>query len=106
MPEQPTVVVAIMKVVPEKQSEVRAALLKQVERVHKEESGAELFAAFEARDGLVLIEKWESAEALSKHASGAAIAEYRLVLDPAVAQPIQIEILTPLPVGDLEKGRL
>jgi len=107
MPEQqPAVVVAMMKVIPQKRNEVRTALLKQVERVHQEEPDAELFAAFEAKDGFVLIEKWASAEALGKHASGGALAEYRVVLEPALAQPIEIDILTPLPAGDLEKGQL
>jgi len=108
MPEQQksTVVVAIMKVNSQKRNEVRAALLKQVERVHQEESDVELFAAFEAKDGFVLIEKWGSPEAVSKHASGEALAEYRVVLDPALDRPLEIEILTPLPAGDVKKGQL
>lgn len=108
MPEQqqPTVVVAIMKVTSEKQNEVRAALLKQVERVHQEEPDADLFAAFEAKDGFVLIEKWSDPEALGRHASGGAFAEYRTVLDPALVQPLEIEILKPLLAGDSQKGQL
>ena len=104
--QQPTVVVAIMKVMSQKRNEVRAALLKQVERVHQEEPDAELFAAFEATDGFVLIEKWGDPESLSRHASGGALAEYRTVLDPALVQPLEIEILKPLPAGDSQKGQL
>src|SRR4051794_12788608 len=93
------VVVATMKVRPDRREEVRAALLRQVTRVHAEESGAQRFAAHETEDGFVLIEKWDNADSLQKHASGAALAEYRRVLDPALSEPLAIRLLKALPAG-------
>lgn len=100
------VVVALMRVMPERRDEVRAALLHQVARVQAEEPGALLFAAHESEDGFVLIEKWDSAASLRLHTSGGAIAEYRRVLEPALLQPSEIHVLKPLPTGDPEKGSL
>ena len=100
------VVVASMRVAPERKDEVSSALIRQVERVHAEEPGALLFAAHESGDRLILIEKWESAEALQAHVAGEAIAEYRAVLEPALLEPADIRILTPLPAGDPKKGML
>jgi len=100
------VVVALMRVMPERRDEVRAALLHQVTRVHAEEPGALLFAAHESADGFVLIEKWDSAESLQRHTSGGAITEYRRVLEPALLEPSEIHVVEPLPAGDPEKGSL
>ena len=46
------VVVASMKVRPDSRDQVRAALMRQVVRVHAEEPGAQLFAAHETRTDL------------------------------------------------------
>jgi len=100
------VVVALMKVANERRNDVKAALLRQVVRVHAEEPGALLFAAHETEDGFVLIEKWDSLESLQLHASGSAIAEYRIVLQPALVAPTEITRMTALPAGDPEKGAL
>src|SRR5271155_790384 len=107
MPDRKQVVVVVsMKVRPERKDDVRAALIRQVERVHREEAGVLLFAAHESADRLALIEKWESAAALQAHAAGEAIAEYRAVLEPALLEPWDIQILTPIPAGDPQKGSL
>jgi quinol monooxygenase YgiN len=100
------VVVATMKVMPDRREEVRAALLRQVARVHVEELAAQRFAAHETEDGFVLIEKRDSAESAQEHASGAALAEYRRVLDPALSEPLDIRVLKALPAGDPQKGSL
>jgi quinol monooxygenase YgiN len=100
------VVVASMKVRPERRDDVRAALLRQVVRVHDEESGAQLFAAHETENGFVLIEKWGSVEALEAHIAGGAIAEFRSVLKPALTEASQIQRMSPLPAGDPRKGAL
>jgi quinol monooxygenase YgiN len=100
------IVVATMKIMPDKRDEVRAALLRQVSRVHVEELGAQLFAAHETEDGFVLIEKWDSAKSLQEHTSGAALAEYRRVLDPALLEPPDIRVMNALPAGDPQKGSL
>jgi quinol monooxygenase YgiN len=100
------VVVASMKVRPDSRDQVRAALMRQVVRVHAEEPGAQLFAAHETPDGFVLIEKWHTAASLKAHAAGGAIAEYRSVLEPALVEPWQIQTMSALPAGDPTKGAL
>jgi quinol monooxygenase YgiN len=100
------VVVVLMKVRPDSRDTVRAALLRQVARVHAEEPGAQLFTAHETQDGFVLIEKWDTAASLQAHAAGGAIAEYRRVLEPALVEPWLIQTMSPLPAGDPTKGAL
>lgn len=100
------VVVAAMKVRPDSRDAVRAALLRQVVRVHAEEPAARLFAAHETADGFMLIEKWESAAALDAHVAGGAIAEYRETLRPALAEPSDIQTMHALPAGDPAKGAI
>jgi quinol monooxygenase YgiN len=100
------VVVASMKVRSASRDQVRVALRRQVVRVHAEEPGALLFAAHETREGFVLIEKWDSAASLQAHIAGAAIAEYRSVLEPALIEPSQIQTMSALPAGDPTKGAL
>jgi quinol monooxygenase YgiN len=100
------IVVALMKVLPDSRDEVRAALLRQVVRVHAEEPGALLFAAHETPDGFVLIEKWDAAASLEAHVAGGAIAEYRSVLEPALTEPAQIQTMSAVPAGDPTKGAL
>jgi quinol monooxygenase YgiN len=107
MPEtNQVIVVATMKIRSERKNEVRAALIRQVERVHAEEPGALLFAAHESADRLTLIEKWDSPQALQAHVAGDAIAESRAVLEPSLLEPAEIQILTPIPAGDPQKGTL
>ena len=98
------VVVASMKVRPDSRDHVRAALMRQVVRVHAEEPGAQLFAAHETSDGFVLIEKWDTPASLAAHVAGGAIAEYRRVLDPALVEPFQAQTMSALPAGDPTKG--
>jgi quinol monooxygenase YgiN len=100
------IVVAVMSVPPESRDEVRAALLRQVVRVHAEEPDARLFAANETAEGFVLIEKWGSGAALEAHVAGGALADYRTVLEPALSEPSQILRMSALPAGDPAKGAL
>jgi quinol monooxygenase YgiN len=103
------VVVAIMSVAPDRRDQVRAALLRQVARVHAEEPGAQLFAAHEADEAdavFVLIEKWDSSDSLQSHTTGGAITEFRAVLIPSLLKPTEIHVLKPLPTDDSRKGRL
>jgi quinol monooxygenase YgiN len=100
------IVIAVMRVRRDSRDEVRAALLRQVVRVHAEEPGARLFAANETTDGFVLVEKWSSGAALEAHIAGGALADYRTVLGPALSEPAQILRMSALPAGDPTKGAL
>jgi quinol monooxygenase YgiN len=60
------VVVVTAFPIPEDRADVIAAFEAAIARVH-DEPGIELYALHEGRDRLVMIEKYESAEARSKH---------------------------------------
>ena len=66
--------------VPEHRVEVIAAVEAAIARVH-DEPGVELYALHEGRDRLVMIEKYESEEALSEHNKGAALADLLSALE-------------------------
>jgi quinol monooxygenase YgiN len=66
--------------VPEHRAEVITAFEAAIARVHGE-PGVELYALHERRDRLVMIEKYESDQARSGHAKGAALAGLRSALE-------------------------
>ena len=73
------VVVVTAFPIPEDRADVIAAFEAAIARVH-DEPGVELYALHEGRNRLVMIEKYESAEARSKHSQGAALADLRSAL--------------------------
>ena len=67
------VVTAVFHPVPGRTAELIDALRATIPAVHQEE-GCRLYAIHDAEDGTItMIEKWDSAEALATHASGAAV---------------------------------
>lgn len=102
----PVVVTAYFYPLEGKADVVRVALDEAIPVVHGE-PGCLLYAINEAPDGtIVMIEKWESAESLAVHAKAPAGVVMRAALDGALASPIDVTVLTPLPVGDPIKGAL
>src|SRR5215470_8247399 len=84
--------------VPERRAEVVAAFEAAIVRVH-DEPGVELYALHEGSDRLVMIEKYESAEARSEHARGTALADLRSALDGKLATALDVQVLEPHPAG-------
>ncbi|MBV9920106.1 MAG: antibiotic biosynthesis monooxygenase, partial [Pseudonocardia sp.] len=71
------------------------------------EEGCLLYAIHDADDGTItMIEKWESAEALDAHASGAPVNALRSAVEGLVAQAATVTTMTPLPAGTAEQGAL
>jgi quinol monooxygenase YgiN len=99
------IVVATAYPAPGRTDAVRAALLRAVPFVHAEE-GCRLYALREGSDRLVLIEKWESQEALDRHAAAPALARLRSELADLTASDLDIQILTPVPGGTVLQGAL
>jgi len=66
----------------------------------------ELYALHEGSDRLVMIEKYESEEARSKHLQGAALTALRSSLDGKLSRPLDAQVLVPHPAGDRQKGTL
>ena len=97
------VVVATLTPKPDHVDAVREALLAAVPKVH-DEPGCELYAVHEGRGEFVMVERWESPEALKVHGAAEALTTLggqlagKLVGAPAVTR------LTAVPAGDPVKG--
>lgn len=101
------IVVATLSPQPGSESAVRDALLAAIEKVH-DEPGCELYALHEATDGtdFVMIEKWESAQALQVHGGAPALAELGAAIAPLLAAPLDVKTFSAIPAGDSVKGHL
>jgi quinol monooxygenase YgiN len=103
------VVVASLIPSPGQDDAVQTALLEAVAATHEQDRGCRLYAAHRSvrgQEGFVVIEKWDSAEALSEHAAGSAFATLSKQLDGLLAEPLAATVLQPLPAGDERLGRL
>jgi quinol monooxygenase YgiN len=101
------VIVATLFPVPEHRDEVIAALETAAGKVHASEDGTQLYALHEGPDGrLVMIEKYADAAAAAAHRSGAGLAELVKAIDGKLAQPMDVQTLTPHPAGSAEKGTI
>jgi quinol monooxygenase YgiN len=99
------VVVVTAFPVPEHRAEVVAAFEAAIARVHHE-PGVELYALHEGPDRLVMIEKYESEQARSQHAKGAALAGLRSALEGKLSSGLDAQVLVPHPAGNAQKGAL
>ncbi|GAC84720.1 hypothetical protein GP2_025_00390 [Gordonia paraffinivorans NBRC 108238] len=110
MPDtQPVVVVAVFVPRPGKRDEVEAAVRNAVAATHADDRGCELYAAHESirgREGIVIIEKWASAEELQMHGSGKAFADLTAAVGDLLAEPLDVTVLKPIPAGDPKLGAL
>jgi quinol monooxygenase YgiN len=91
--------------IPEHRAQVIAACEAAITRVH-DEPGVELYALHEGPDRLVMIEKYESEQALSEHSNGAALADLLSALDGKLSRNLDAQVLAPHPSGDARKGAL
>ena len=99
------VVVATAFPVPEHRADLIAACEIAVARVH-DEPGVELYALHEGPDRLVMIEKYESEQALSEHSKGGALADLLSAFDGKLIGAIDVQVLVPHPAGTARKGAL
>ncbi len=84
---------------------VRDALLAAVPRVHGE-PGCQLYAVHEGDGQFVMVERWESAEALKAHGKGEALIALGGELADKLAAPLDVRRLAPVPAGDAVQGAL
>jgi quinol monooxygenase YgiN len=99
------VVVATITPKPGEEDAVREAFLAAVPAVH-DEPGCELYALHEGDGILVMVERWESTEALDTHGSAAALRSLGAALRGKLAAPLDVRRLTAVPAGDPGKGAL
>ncbi|HCS58734.1 MAG TPA: antibiotic biosynthesis monooxygenase, partial [Gordonia polyisoprenivorans] len=83
------IVVATISPQPGKEEEVRAAILTAIDKVHQE-PGCELYALHQSATGneFVMIEKWESADALKVHGGAPALTELGAAIGGLLAGPL------------------
>jgi quinol monooxygenase YgiN len=99
------VVVATITPLPDHRDEVIAAFTETIPQVHGED-GCELYALHQAKDRLIMVEKWASREALATHSKGAALAAMNPKLAGKVAGAPEVIVLDAVPAGDPAKGAL
>jgi quinol monooxygenase YgiN len=99
------VVVATITPLPGEEDAVRAAILESIPKVHTE-PGCELYALHEGTDEFVMVERWESADALAVHGKADALRSLGAALTGKVAGPPEVRRLTAVPAGDADKGAL
>lgn len=97
------VVVATITPRPDAVDDVREALLAAVPKVHGE-PGCELYALHEADGAFVMVERWESAEAMKVHGTAEPLATLGAALAGKLAAAPEIRRLSPLAAGDADKG--
>ena len=91
----------------------KEGLLDEVVEIYKEtiplvhqEPGCELYALHRGKDRLVMIERWESREALAVHGKAPALAAAHAKTDGKLAGPADVQITEAVPAGDPSKGAL
>lgn len=99
------VLVATVTPLPDQVDAVREALLDAAPQVHLE-PGCELYAVHEGRGEFVLVERWESTDALRRHGTAEALTALGARLADKPAAPLDVRRLSPLPAADAAKGAL
>ena len=84
---------------------VREAILAAVPKVHAE-PGCELYALHEGDGSFVMVERWESPEALKVHGRAEALTTLGGALADKLAAPPDVRRLAPVPAGEPAKGAL
>jgi quinol monooxygenase YgiN len=100
------VVVATLIPVPEHRDAVVAALETAGAKVQAD-AGTLLYALHEGRDGrLVMVEKYADRDALRAHSKSPELAELGAALEGKLSEPMDVQVLSPIPAGSAEKGTL
>jgi quinol monooxygenase YgiN len=97
------VVVATITPKPDQVEAVREAILAAVPKVHAE-PGCELYALHEGKGQFVMVERWESPEALKVHGAAEALTTLGGQLADKLAGPLDVRRLSAVPAGDAAKG--
>lgn len=86
-------------------------LLDEVVEIYKEaipavhqEPGCQLYALHRGKDRLVMVEQWESAEALAVHAKAPALAAAHAKTEGKLDGPADVLVTEAVPAGEPAKG--
>ncbi len=99
------VLVATVSPLPDQVDAVREALLAAVPKVHAE-PGCRRYVLHEGKGEFVLVEQWESMEAVKAHGQAEALTALGAQLAGKLAAPLDVKRLSPIPAGDDAKGVL
>lgn len=100
------IVVATISPKPGEEDKVREAVLAAIPKVHGE-PGCGKYALHEATGDstdLVMIEGWESMDALATHGGAPALTELGAAIGGLLAGPLDVKTFTAVPAGDADKG--
>jgi quinol monooxygenase YgiN len=97
------VVIATITPTPDQVDAVREAILAAVPKVH-DEPGCELYAVHEGKGEFVMVERWESPEALKAHGKAEALTTLGGQLAGKLESPPVVTRLSAVPAGDPVKG--
>jgi quinol monooxygenase YgiN len=86
-------------------AEVVADFEEAIVRVH-DEPGVDLYALHERPDRVIMIEKYESEQALSEHLQGTALADLRPALQGKLSSGLDTQVRVPHPAENAQKGAL
>ncbi|MFW0782954.1 putative quinol monooxygenase [Gordonia sp. CPCC 206044] len=104
----PVIVVATISPKPGEEAAVRDAVLASIPEVHAE-PGCGKYALHEATGDstdLVMIEKWESMDALVTHGRAPALTALGKAIGGLLAAPLDVKTFTAVPAGDANLGAI
>ncbi|MFF8313981.1 putative quinol monooxygenase [Streptomyces lydicus] len=99
------VVVATVKTKPGRRADVLAAFRRHAPAVHAE-PGCLLYAVHAGEDRVTVIENWFDQASLDAHSAGPALEAIGAEIAEALAAPVDVAVLQPVPVGEPGKDRL
>jgi quinol monooxygenase YgiN len=99
------VVVATITPKPDQVDAVREAILAAVPKVH-DEPGCEVYAVHEGNGQFVMVERWETLDALKVHGSAEALTTLGGQLADKLDGAPVVNRLTAVPAGDRDKGAI
>lgn len=106
--EGAVVVVANIEAAPGRELEVERALRDAVGKVHQEPGCLRYALNRSTRNAAVftMVEKWSSQAALDAHAKSEAFTELTGKLQDALARPLDVQVLEPMPEGGEQLGQV
>ncbi|MFD8549615.1 putative quinol monooxygenase [Streptomyces sp. NPDC059649] len=99
------VVVATIRTKPGRRADVLAAFRRHTPAVHAE-PGCLLYAVHAGDDRVTVIENWADQAALDAHSAGPALEALGAEIAEALAAPVDVAVVEPVPSGELGKDRL
>ncbi|MDL9937582.1 putative quinol monooxygenase [Gordonia sp. ABSL1-1] len=102
------IVVATISPKPGEEAAVRDAVLAAIPQVH-DEPGCGKYALHEATGDstdLVMIERWESMEALATHGGAPALTELGAKIGGLLAGPLDVKTFTAVAAGTTDQGTI